>query len=173
MSSDKHSDSESCAKLFKVQVQFFWESVVALFHSIPICPRFHNAWQPLLSHHFVNNISLSSTAQLTTYFLWILIRCCWRHTTGMLSSWFASLLTSYCSCRPVEGEKRVTPDALRSYRNTQKFLGPCCLCPLLGTGRGIEHQLVEAAIHIPVLGRYAGEYVAECVKSRCGYLGLF
>ena len=30
-----------------------------------------------------------------------------------------------------------------------------------------------AAIHIPVFGRYAGEYVAECAGSQCGYLGLF
>ena len=76
-------------------------------------------------------------------------------------------------CRPVEGERRVPPDALRGYRETHEFLGPCCLCPLLGTQRGIEHRFVEAAIHIPVFGRYAGEYVAECAKSRCGYLGLF
>ena len=139
----------------------------------PLCPKFHDVWQLLLSEHIVNNISLSSTTQLTTYILWILIRCRWRHITGELQSWFTRLLGSYCSCRPVKGEGRVTPDALRSYRKTQKFLGPCCLCPLLGSRRGIEHQFVEAAIYIPVYGRYAGEYVAECAKSRCGYLGLF
>jgi hypothetical protein len=76
-------------------------------------------------------------------------------------------------CRPVEGERRVPPDALRSYRETHEFLGPCCFCPLLGTQRGIERRFVEAAIHVPVVGRYAGEYVAECTKSRCGYLGMF
>ena len=65
-------------------------------------------------------------------------------------------------------------DALRSYHETHKFLGPGCLCPLLGTERGIEHgRFVEAAIHIPVFGCYAGEYVAECARSQCGYLGLF
>ena len=142
-------------------------------HTSKPCPNFHNVWQPLLSQHFVNNISLSSTAQLTTYFLWILIHCHWRNTTGMLQSWLTRLLASYCSCRPVEGERRVTPDALRSYRKIQKFFGPCCLCPLLGTKKGIEHQFVEAAIYIPLFGRYAGEYVAECTKSRCGYLGMF
>jgi hypothetical protein len=26
-------------------------------------------------------------------------------------------------------------------------------------------------MYIPVFGRYAGEYVAECANSRCGYLG--
>jgi len=32
---------------------------------------------------------------------------------------------------------------------------------------------MEAAIHIPVCGRYTEEYVAECARSQCGYLGLF
>jgi hypothetical protein len=92
--------------------------------------------------------------------------------------WYVAILThpfisELCLSRPVEGERRVTPDALRSYRKTQNFLGPCCLCPLLGIGRGIEHKFVEAAIHIPHYGRYVGEYVAECINSRCGYIGLF
>ena len=64
------------------------------------------------------------------------------------------------------------PDVLCSYRKIQEFLRPCCLCPLLGTGREIKHQFMEAAIHILVFGCYIGEYVAEGVKSRCGYLGL-
>ena len=142
-------------------------------HTSKPCPKSLDVWQPLLSQHFINNISLSSTAQLTTYFLWILIRCHWWNTTVMLQSWFTWLLASYCSCRPVEGERHVMPDALRSHHKTQKCLGPCCLCPLLGTERGIEHQFVEAAIYILLFGCYTGEYVAECTKSRCGYLGLF
>ena len=32
---------------------------------------------------------------------------------------------------------------------------------------------MEAVIHIPVVGRYEGEYVAECAGHKCGYLGLF
>jgi hypothetical protein len=75
-------------------------------------------------------------------------------------------------CRPVEGDRRVAPDALRTYRETHKFLGPCCFCPLLGLQGGVENQFVEASIHVSVSGRYTGEYVAECAKSRCGYLGL-
>ena len=68
----------------------------------------------------------------------------------------------------------MVPDALHSYHKTHKFLGPCCLCPLLGIERGIERgRYVEAVIHILVFGRYAGEYVAECTGSQCGYLGLF
>jgi hypothetical protein len=34
-----------------------------------------------------------------------------------------------------------------------------------------EFHFTEAAIYVPVFGRYTGEYVAECAKSRCGYLG--
>jgi hypothetical protein len=64
-------------------------------------------------------------------------------------------------------------DTLRSYHETHEFLGPGCFCPLLGMQRGIEHWFVEAAIHVPVVGHYAGEYVTECAKSRCSYLGLF
>jgi len=81
---------------------------------------------------------------------------------------------SHHSCRPVEGERCVPPDALCSYRETHKFLRPCCLCPLLRMERGIKHdRFVEAAIHIPLFGCYAKEYVAECTGSQCGYLGLF
>ena len=72
--------------------------------------------------------------------------------------------------RPVEGNKRVRPDALHDYRKTNQFLGPCCLCPLL-MPLSRESHFTEAAMYIPIFGRYAGEYVAECAKSRCGYLG--
>jgi hypothetical protein len=34
-----------------------------------------------------------------------------------------------------------------------------------------ESHFTEAAMYVPIFGRYAGEYVAECAKSRCGYLG--
>jgi len=34
-------------------------------------------------------------------------------------------------------------------------------------------RFMEAAIHIPVGRLYAGEYIAECAKSKCGYLDLF
>jgi hypothetical protein len=77
---------------------------------------------------------------------------------------------SQCLHRPVEKNERVPPDALRNYRETHQFLGPCCLCPLL-MPLSEESHFTEAAIYIPIFGRYAGEYVAECAKSRCGYLG--
>jgi hypothetical protein len=77
---------------------------------------------------------------------------------------------SQCLHRPVEGNERVKPDALHNYRKTHQFLGPCCLCPLL-TPLSREYHFTEAAVYVPIFGRYAGEYVAECAKSRCGYLG--
>lgn len=72
--------------------------------------------------------------------------------------------------RPVNGHKLVPPSNLRDYRDHHQFLGPSCLCPLLGP---LEETLVfkEAAIYMPVFGPYAGEHVAECRESRCGYLG--
>ena len=62
------------------------------------------------------------------------------------------------------------PDALHNYRKTHQFLGPCCLCPLLTRLSG-ESPFTEAAMYVPIFGCHAGEYVAECAKSRCGYLG--
>ena len=59
---------------------------------------------------------------------------------------------------------------LHNYRKTHQFLGPCCLCSLLTPLREDSH-FTEAAIYVPVFGRYAGEYVAECARSHCGYLG--
>jgi len=34
-----------------------------------------------------------------------------------------------------------------------------------------EPVFTEAVIYIPVFGCYAGEYIAECTSSQCGYLG--
>ena len=62
------------------------------------------------------------------------------------------------------------PSALREYREHHQFLGPSCLCPLFQQVSE-EPVFTEAAIYIPVFGRYAGEYVAECASSQCGYLG--
>lgn len=78
-------------------------------------------------------------------------------------------------CRPVEEGFRLEPDHLRSYRDSHQFLGPCCLCPLVKGPLKKEgnYCFVEAAIYLRVSGRYAGEYVIECCKGRCGYLGRF
>jgi hypothetical protein len=74
-----------------------------------------------------------------------------------------------CLHRPAVGGARVVPSALRKYRESHRFLGPCCLCPLFAQdGRSV---FVEAAIFIAISGPDAGYYVAKCAKGECGYLG--
>jgi len=83
-------------------------------------------------------------------------------------------LNQNCSHRPIKGERWVPLDALHNYHETHDFLRHCWLCPLLRMQRRIQHGwFMEAAIHIPVSGLYAEEYITECAKSKCGYLGLF
>lgn len=88
--------------------------------------------------------------------------------------WYARLTIARCYFhylnRPVYEGERVRPDGLRNHRETHQFLGPCCICPLLKP-LSIEPRFKEAAIYMPLMGLYKGEYVAECVESRCGYLG--
>jgi hypothetical protein len=65
---------------------------------------------------------------------------------------------------------RVSPDKWRDYRENHEFLNPSCLCALFQP-QGEVLCYTEAAIYLPVCGRYKGEWVAECAKGRCGYLG--
>jgi hypothetical protein len=78
--------------------------------------------------------------------------------------------TLHCSHRPVREGERVPPGAWRKYREDHQFLGPGCLCPLF-EAPSEEPMFVEAAIYLATFGCYPGQYVAECAKSRCGYLG--
>ena len=34
-----------------------------------------------------------------------------------------------------------------------------------------ESPFTEAAVYVPLYGRFAGEFVAECATSQCGYVG--
>ena len=81
-------------------------------------------------------------------------------------------VSSYHIHRPVEGNKRVPPRQLNKYRecHRDRFLGPCCLCPLLAQV-GEERDYTEAIIELTVFGRFKGEYVAECAERQCGYIG--
>ena len=84
-----------------------------------------------------------------------------------------SLTSAVCfSClhRPVHGTECVTPDAWNIYRRNHQFLGPCCLCPLLQP-LSQEPHYTEAAIYLPLCGRYKSEWVTECAEGRCRYLG--
>jgi hypothetical protein len=65
---------------------------------------------------------------------------------------------------------RVSPDEWRVFRENHEFLNPCCLCPLFER-QGKDSRYTEAAIYLPLSGQYKGEWVAECAKGRCGYLG--
>jgi hypothetical protein len=73
-----------------------------------------------------------------------------------------------CIHRPIKPDGApVPPDELQRYRETHEYLGPGCLCPLLGPLTAYK----EAAIYLTVSGRYKGEYVAECVDDHCDYSG--
>ena len=72
--------------------------------------------------------------------------------------------------RPMRDSVRVSPDKWRDYRENHEFLNPSCLCALFQP-QGEVLCYTEAAIYIPLNGRYRGEWVAECAKGCCGYLG--
>jgi hypothetical protein len=72
--------------------------------------------------------------------------------------------------RPMRDSVHVSPDKWRDYRENHEFLNPSCLCALFQP-QGEVLCYTEAAIYLPVMGLYSGEWVAECVKGRCGYLG--
>ena len=65
---------------------------------------------------------------------------------------------------------RISPDKWREYRENHEFLNPSCLCALFQRQSKV-HCYTEAAIYLPLNGRYGGEWVAECAKGSCGYLG--
>jgi hypothetical protein len=65
---------------------------------------------------------------------------------------------------------RISPDKWRDYRENHEFLNPSCLCALFQP-QGEVLCYTEAAIYLPLNGRYRGEWVAECAKGCCGYLG--
>ena len=80
--------------------------------------------------------------------------------------------TSHVLHRPLNGSALVSSSHLSSYRESHEFLGPSCLCPLLQPVHPDEEPVFkEVAIHKPVFRCYAGQYVAECAESRCGYIG--
>jgi len=64
----------------------------------------------------------------------------------------------------------MSPAGLHKYCEICQYLGPGCLCPLLEPFSE-EPIFTEAAIYLTTFGHYEGEYVAECARSHCGYLG--
>ena len=87
-----------------------------------------------------------------------------------MTSTITTILNLHCLHRPIKDGARVPPDGLRQYRQTHEYLGPGCLCPLLERfSKTAPYK--EAAIYLAIDGPYKGEYVAECAKHQCGYLG--
>jgi hypothetical protein len=86
---------------------------------------------------------------------------------------FAKSVYSFL-CRPMRDSVRVSPDKCqwRDYRENHEFLNPSCLCGLFQP-QGEVLCYTESAIYLPVSGRYRGEWVAECAKGCCGYLGRY
>ena len=74
--------------------------------------------------------------------------------------------------RPVDGNKRVTPDMWLEYRARHKFQGLHCLCPLLRTWNE-DPPSTEAEILLKGSGDYIGQYIAECPNGRCEYFGQY
>lgn len=72
--------------------------------------------------------------------------------------------------RPVNNDgERVVPSDLVAYRKSHQFRGPYCLCATVEDSDFNNHQ--EAAMVMLTRGPNAGEHVACCALSRCGYLG--
>jgi hypothetical protein len=69
--------------------------------------------------------------------------------------------------RPTEDRDRVDPCHLRGYRQTNEFVGPCCICALLER----NGKYVEAAMFAAPSGPNSGRYVAQCAKGECAYYG--
>jgi hypothetical protein len=70
--------------------------------------------------------------------------------------------------RPVTQEgSRIPPSDFDSHRVNHIFRAPCCLCA--ADSPGIVYT--ECALYMPLMGEYAGEYVAGCPYERCGFIG--
>ena len=52
---------------------------------------------------------------------------------------------------------------------SNEFLGPGCFCSVFVPRD--QAVFTEAAIFILTSGPFSGEYVAQCAKGECGYLG--
>ena len=76
--------------------------------------------------------------------------------------------------RPARDSVCVSPDKWHDYCENHEFLNPSCLCALLKPqGKGEAPRYTEVAIYLLLNGCYKGEWVAECAKGYCRYLGRF
>ena len=96
----------------------------------------------------------------------------WSHSSGTFCFDYHAGLKLKLEGRPVDGNKRVTPDMWLEYRALHKFQGPNCLCPLLRPTYE-ETPFTEAEILLKGSGDHIGEYIAECPNGCCEYFGQF
>ncbi|KAG1717300.1 hypothetical protein EDD22DRAFT_856245 [Suillus occidentalis] len=64
---------------------------------------------------------------------------------------------------------RVVPSDLASHRRSHQFRGPRCLCAFIDDDENSSYHR-EAAMIVLTRGPHAGEYVACCASSKCGYI---
>ncbi|KAG2055806.1 hypothetical protein BDR06DRAFT_1006645 [Suillus hirtellus] len=67
-----------------------------------------------------------------------------------------------------EDGEHIIPSDLVAYRNSHQFRAPHCLCAFMDNHDPVNH--CEAAIVISMWGPNAGQYLACCALSKCGYV---
>jgi len=79
-------------------------------------------------------------------------------------------LILHCFHRPIYKGVRMSPAGLHKYHGICQYLEPGCLCPLLELFSE-QPIFTEAAIYLTTFGHYEEEYIAECARGCCEYLG--
>ncbi|TEB28678.1 hypothetical protein FA13DRAFT_1711687 [Coprinellus micaceus] len=125
-------------------------------------PCFQTADPRIMTAHFIRQIE-SNHVRTPTQTRPVPLH--YNYITQSLSEWSWPYDT--------EGERRVPPSELESFRRTHRLRAPSCLCALL---EGTKYTEARFAIVETVNGDsdrnqcvLNGEYVATCAKKRCGY----
>lgn len=87
----------------------------------------------------------------------------------MLATYVQDYILPYFESRPVtDSGECVAPSDLAAHRRSHQFQGPHCLCALIDEDPSSH---CEAAMIMLTQGAHAGEDVACCASSKCGYIG--
>lgn len=128
---------------------------------IPITTTWYQALLRCEIESAINQIKTFDLYTLTlTMFHWYVSTC----TKTRCTTWY------YCPQRPVIKNARVHPNTLLTYCQNYQFQNPCCLCPLL-TPNSEDLAYREVTIDVALISIYTGEYIAECTRKLCGYIG--
>ena|SRR5271170_3587759 len=116
-------------------------------------------------------ISIKSAPQPMRFSNSITMLMGWSYGNGTCMHYLWSIIYITQLNRPLNARgERIPPSDLSDHRSSHRFLGPCCICPLLRPAvQGCT--FVEAAIFMATHGRLAGQYLAVCARGRCGYIG--